>query len=238
MYKELFKATVERTGIGGAPIDLVDDSLVYIGDFAYSYHKMLGRIKLDNVVSCGRSPFERAAFGGDIEFPNLTTIGTYFAALAGFENSPYWSSGDGVITIKLPKVAVLSSSAFYGLTQLAGTSRPLYDVYLDQCTEIQGNCFYNCSGLRYLYAPNVTSIIGSTTFLLLGGTYPQRNPSVSMVVGSADGLTGMSMATLLAQQDFPFGYNSTGFGRVTWYCNDGTVRYDTTQGAWVQTPYS
>ena len=171
MYKELFKATVERTGIGGAPIDLVDESLVYIGDYAYSYHTMLGRIKLDNVVSCGRSPFERAVLGGNIEFPNLATIGTYFAANASFRNSPYWESGDGLITIRIPKVAVLSANAFYGITQLPGSTKPLYEVYLDQCTEIQGNCFYNCSGLRHLYAPNVTSITGSTTFLALGGTY-------------------------------------------------------------------
>lgn len=224
MYKKLFIGTVERTGnTSGGYLDIATADLSEVGAYAYYYHQQLGAINLPLCTSLKNSAFANTKIYGDITLPMVATIGNRC-----FSEFYFYGA-----TISIPSVLSLDNQQFYqGLQwgRINTTTRAIVEA--DNCTSISNRCFYNATGLKRLYAPKLTSISGSDTFLMVGSASSAGN--VELVVGSREADTGLTMSALTALSGFPFGASAS--ARVTWYCKDGTVTYS--GGTWVQTPYS
>jgi len=225
MYKELFKATVGRTGIGTGHMDLVGLDIQSIGRNAYSWHRNIGTINLPTVTAIGQNAFDSAIIYGDISLPSLTTSGYRMFSEMHFYGAE----------IRMPNLVTPTGQEFYQALQSSRVSTSTWvSVYLDSVASIGNNMFYNCTGMALLYAPRVASISGTTAFTLVGNT--SAVGPVSLIVGSRELGTGMTTAGLTASTGFPFGASTS--GRVKWTCKDGTVTYDTSTSSWVQTPYT
>jgi len=225
MYKELFKATIERTGIGTGHMDLVGIDIQSIGRQAYSWHRNIGEINLPNVLSVGQQAFDSAIIYGNINLPNCTTSGYRMFTEA------YMYGAE----VHMPSLVTSSGQEFYQALQWSRVNTSTrVSIYLDSLSSIGNSMFYNATGMARLYAPTVTSISGASAFLLVGNSASAGN--VELVVGSKDMDTGMTMAGLVGSSGFPFGAAAS--SRVKWTCKDGTVTYDTSTSSWVQTPYA
>lgn len=225
MYKELFKATVERT-----IVDIDTDVLEEVGDYAFAYVPSIGHVNLPNVTTLKRYAFGFSNIYGDITMPNLTTITGSLTF-----NGRYYGS-----TIKMPKLTALTNDrTFYNFLEMNPRPEPRtpVSVYMDSLTTITSNPFYGGSAIGLLYAPKLTTITNSNAFAGVGNWRFDTLPEARLVVGDGSGDTGLSMDALMGLTDFPFGAKAD-YGKVIWQCKDGTVTYDTAQGAWVQTPYS
>lgn len=231
MYKELFKATVERRG--SSALDLVDSALDRVGTHAFE-NCTFRNVILENVETfIGERNFYYAKIYGDtISLPKLLSVGGAHA----LGNASFYGG-----TISAPMLQVVLGTMFYNTLQRnSGAVRPTA-VNIESATEIQDNAFRLATGMYRLYAPRVTKITGRP-FLNISRRYCGENRSVArdecaLILGSAELDTGMTMADLVSNGNFPFGAESGDFS-PTWYCRDGIVSYDTAQAAWVQTPYS
>ena len=232
MYKKLFKATVERSDT--SDLDLVADTIESVGRCAFAYATFRNIILRNVTAVTGISAFEGTKiFGDTISFPNLVSADQFYL----FANSTFYGG-----TISMPKLTRLPSNAFYQMCQRSEDSKRPTAIFLDSVSEILSSALYNCYGVYRVFAPRCVSISGSSTFLSFGRQFcgPDRRvpaDECALIVGSADLGSGMSMASLTGSADFPFGAAQNQYS-PTWYCKDGTVTYDTAQGAWVQTPYS
>ena len=226
MYKELFRATVERT-----VVDIDTDVLEEVGDYAFAYCTEIGRVNLPNVTALRQYAFFGTNIYGDISMPNLTTITGSLTFSARFY-------GD---TISMPKLAELTNDrAFYNFLEMNPRPEPRtpVSVYMDSLTTITSNSFYGGSAIGLLYAPKLSSITAASAFASVGNWRFDTLPEARLVVGDGVADTGLTMAALMGMTYFPFGADPSHYGKVVWQCKDGTVTYDTAQGAWVQTPYS
>ena len=228
MYKELFKATVERSTIEESNVDLVNLDLTSIGREAYAYHEHLGQINLPNVSRIEREAFYGSKIHGDIRFPEATYLGYHaFSEFFFYGNE-----------IRLPSITSLVEGQFYQGLQGHRMLSTGASLYLDSCLSFNSKCLYNCNGLVKLYAPNTTSITGGDAFAGIAGSRNFVN-NVSLIVGSQELNSGLSMSELCNLTNFPFGitltYLDTGDAysrQVTWYCKDGTVTYNHATSAW------
>lgn len=231
MYKELFKATMERRG--SSALDLVDSALDRVGTHAFE-NCTFRNIILENVETfVGERNFYNAQIHGDtISLPNLVSVGGANA----FGNASFYGG-----TVSAPMLQVVTGTMFYNALQRnSGVFRPTA-VNIESATEIQDGAFRLANGMYRLYAPRVTKITG-WPFLNVSRRYCGENRNVArdecaLILGSAELGTGMTMADLVGNANFPFSVTVGEFA-PTWYCKDGKVTYDTAQAAWVQTPYS
>ena len=231
MYKELFKQVVERRG--SSALDLVDSALDRVGTHAFE-NCTFRNVILENVETfIGERNFYYAKIYGDtISLPKLSSVGGANA----FGNASFYGG-----TISAPMLQVVTGAMFYNTLQRnSGVIRPTA-VNIESATEIQDGAFRLASGMYRLYAPRVTKITG-WPFMNVSRRYCGEDRNVArdecaIILGSAELDTGMTMADLVSNGDFPFAAVAGEFS-PTWYCRDGKVTYDTAQGAWVQTLYS
>lgn len=229
MYKDLLIRTVGRGFTQGDDIDW--DFIDTVGAYGFS-NCTVGDIVLPNVTTAGKYAFsEGRVYGNTVSFPSLVAMADH-----AFANNIFQGG-----TISLPSVTSLNATFYQFIRRINSDYMPT-TLALDSVTTISNGAFYNCNGIRRMYAPRVMSIIGSATFLSVGrrycgDVYPTPAVDCELVVGSSELGTGLTMDALMALANFPFGA-IVGEYSPTWYCKDGTVTYDTVQGAWVQTPYS
>ena len=226
MYKELFKATVERT-----VVDIDTDVLEEVGDYGFASCHSIGNVNLPNVTTLKQYAFGFSNIYGDITMPNLTSI-TGSLTFNGY----FYGS-----TIRMPKLTGLTNDrTFYNFLEMNPRLEPKtpVSIYMDSLTTITSNSFYGGSAIGLLYAPKLTSITNSSAFLSVGNWRFNTLPEARLVVGDGVADTGLTMDALMGMNGFPFGADTYNLGKVVWQCKDGTVTHDTSQGAWVQTPYS
>ena len=228
-WKQLLKQTVEHTWTGEEDLDW--DFLESIGYYAF-YRCEFRNIILPNVVTLGERCFYNGrATGNIISMPKLLTA----PYPHGFGQCLFYGG-----TISMPRLKEVGEMMFYQSINRSNNLVHPTTVNVDVATTIKGGAFYNASGLVRLYAPCVTSI-ASGALLNVSRRYcgPDRNVAAdecALVVGSAERGTGLSMDGLMALAGFPCGCAQSVYS-PTWYCNDGTVTYDTASASWVKNPF-
>ena len=237
MYKELFEKTVTRTFDQNTDLNFINTSI--IGVYAMSYCTF-HNVSLPNVIEVKRNAFQTSKFYGDkILFPNLTTSGNNsFSDVQVEGNTPVT-----VTEISMPKLVTVADNMFYQSFQRSNESRRPVILNFDSATSIIGSAFYNCGGIRRIYAPKVTSISNNyAVFLNLGRQYcgeTRATPAdeCQIILGSRELDTGMTMSGLMSLSQFPFGAVKNQYS-PTFYCRNGKITYDTTTSTWVQNPYT